>query len=379
MAPRWGGINDAFSGAGDIIDYQTALVEYEGGANLAFHTNLNVPDEFRRFCRDRARRDGRGGLHPQLLSGDAAPTAATTVVDEAEVVQGRAAAGITARTAQMARRHHGAPARARSPSCRSTCTDALEAGVTALAMDQARLEGRVVDLAETWAEFDAGWGRPDDRRGRRQGVARARRRRFDRLSLPAADPGRGADADHRRLAAGRDLPAQSFTDAILRGEEYVGAENYVEIFEDDFWEVMRRTFLWMGLGVSLKIIVGTIGAVLLNAALPGRALFRILVMPPWIVPIAIGVFMWSWLYNGQFGMISGLAQRIGLIDGPFEFLAYPHARLPRDHRHRRLGRHAPGRAVPAGGDAVDPGRALRGRLDRRRGRASTASAGSPCR
>lgn len=114
----------------------------------------------------------------------------------------------------------------------------------------------------------------------------------------------------------------SFTDASLRGEEYVGVENYVEIFEDDFWEVMRRTFLWMGIGVTLKIGMGTLGAVLLNAAIPGRALFRVLVMPPWIVPIAIGVFMWSWLYNGQFGMISGIAQNIGLIDGPFEFLAY---------------------------------------------------------
>jgi multiple sugar transport system permease protein len=45
-------------------------------------------------------------------------------------------------------------------------------------------------------------------------------------------------------------------------------------------------------------------------------------MPPWIVPIAVGVFMWAWMYNGQFGMISGMAQRIGLLDGPLEFLAY---------------------------------------------------------
>ena len=115
----------------------------------------------------------------------------------------------------------------------------------------------------------------------------------------------------------------SFTNASLRPtEKYVGFENYVEIFEDDFWEVIRRTFLWMGLGVTTKILMGVTGAVLLNAMLPGRTLFRILVMPPWIVPIAIGVFMWSWMYNGQFGMISGMAQRIGLLDGPFEFLAY---------------------------------------------------------
>ena len=102
----------------------------------------------------------------------------------------------------------------------------------------------------------------------------------------------------------------------------MGLENYVEIFEDDFWEIIRLTFFWMALSVTFKMVMGVIGAVLLNAALPGRSVFRVLIMPPWIVPIAIGVFMWSWLYQGQFGMISGIGQRLGLLDGPFEFMAY---------------------------------------------------------
>ncbi|QQA43180.1 carbohydrate ABC transporter permease [Pelagovum pacificum] len=114
----------------------------------------------------------------------------------------------------------------------------------------------------------------------------------------------------------------SFTDASMRGEEFIGFENYVEIFDDDFTEVIQRTFIWMFASVGLKVLLGIFGAVLLNAAIPGRVIFRILVMPPWIVPIAIGVFMWGWMYNGQFGMISGLGQNIGILDGPFEFLGY---------------------------------------------------------
>jgi multiple sugar transport system permease protein len=70
------------------------------------------------------------------------------------------------------------------------------------------------------------------------------------------------------------------------------------------------------------MIIGICGAVMLNAALPGRALFRILLMPPWIVPMAIGIFMWGWMYNGQFGMISGLLQNFGITDGPVAFLGY---------------------------------------------------------
>ncbi|MFV0300864.1 MAG: carbohydrate ABC transporter permease [Paracoccus sp. (in: a-proteobacteria)] len=115
----------------------------------------------------------------------------------------------------------------------------------------------------------------------------------------------------------------SFTDASLRKiTNYVGWRNYEKIFNETFLTVITRTFIWTFFSVLMKMIIGMCGAVLLNAAVPGRNLFRILTMPPWIVPMAIGIFMWGWMYNGQFGMISGLLQRFGLTDGPVAFLAY---------------------------------------------------------
>lgn len=115
----------------------------------------------------------------------------------------------------------------------------------------------------------------------------------------------------------------SFTNASLRRTmDYVGWDNYERIFDAEFATIILRTFVWTFLSVGLKMVIGTGGAMLLNAALPGRAVFRILTMPPWIVPMAIGIFMWGWMYNGQFGMISGLMQRFGLSDGPVAFLAY---------------------------------------------------------
>lgn len=115
----------------------------------------------------------------------------------------------------------------------------------------------------------------------------------------------------------------SFMEANLGGEEYVGLQNYQDLMESrKFAQTIGRTFFWMFLSVGLKLILGLIGATLLNAAVPGRALFRILVMPPWVIPIAIGIIGWLWLYNGHFGLIAGIGQRIGLLDGPFEFLAY---------------------------------------------------------
>ena len=115
----------------------------------------------------------------------------------------------------------------------------------------------------------------------------------------------------------------SFTDASLRKvTNYVGWRNYDKIFNETLLTVIGRTLIWTFFSVLLKMVIGMCGAVLLNAAVPGRNLFRILTMPPWIVPMAIGIFMWGWMYNGQFGMISGLLQRFGLTDGPVAFLAY---------------------------------------------------------
>lgn len=115
----------------------------------------------------------------------------------------------------------------------------------------------------------------------------------------------------------------SFTDTSMTSGQWVGLDNYTKMLSSPkFLEIVGRTFFWMVLSVSLKLIVGLIGATLLNAAVPGRALFRMLVMPPWVIPIAIGCFGWLWLYNGQFGFLSGMGQRLGLLSGPFEFLAY---------------------------------------------------------
>lgn len=116
----------------------------------------------------------------------------------------------------------------------------------------------------------------------------------------------------------------SFTDASLkRTTNWVGWANYDKIVNATFATVVARTFVWTFFSVSLKMIIGMFGAVLMNMSLPGRSLFRILTMPPWIVPMAVGIFMWGWMYNGEFGMISGLLQRAHLSDGPIAFLAHP--------------------------------------------------------
>jgi hypothetical protein len=148
----WNSVDDAFHSDGDIIDYQTSLLHYETGASLAFHTNLNVPDEHRRFCvmgtHGMAEGDFvRGYLKITLRDG--------TVWADHDYTAAETGTG----------NHYGADdlmvgdimayLRGEVDSLPVGVVDALEAGVTALALDQARIEGRIIDLTEVWQRFDS--------------------------------------------------------------------------------------------------------------------------------------------------------------------------------------------------------------------------------
>lgn len=149
----WESTDDPFSGAGDIVDYQTAILEYESGASLAFHTNLNAPDEHRRFCifGTYAMAEGdfvRGGLKVTARDGTVIAEHDYTRIDAAR--RGAHYGADHLMVEHIARFLIGEEA-----SLPVGVVDALEAGIAALALDQARLTGQVVDLAETWAQFDA--------------------------------------------------------------------------------------------------------------------------------------------------------------------------------------------------------------------------------
>ncbi|WP_380058292.1 Gfo/Idh/MocA family protein [Falsihalocynthiibacter sp. SS001] len=151
----WNSVPDAFHSDGDIIDYQTALVQYDSGASLAFHTNLNVPDEQRRFCV----MGTLGMIEGDFVRGYLKATARDgSIIAEHDYTKGD--------PAKMSA-HYGADhmmvadiaafLRGETETLPVGVVDALEAGLLAMALDEARVNGGSVDLTETWKEFDK-WG-----------------------------------------------------------------------------------------------------------------------------------------------------------------------------------------------------------------------------
>ncbi|MTD25861.1 Gfo/Idh/MocA family protein [Erwinia sorbitola] len=149
----WSSTDAVFDSDADIVDYQTAIIEYAGGATLSFHANLNVPDEFRRFCVIGTDGMAEGDFVRNYFRVHNARTGEKEV-DTA--YSGNAYDGHYGADALMAEeivKHitQGTPLKV-------SVVDALEAGLTAIKIDQARKTRQVIDLTETWKEFDAHQG-----------------------------------------------------------------------------------------------------------------------------------------------------------------------------------------------------------------------------
>jgi predicted dehydrogenase len=146
----WLGTDKVFDSDATIVDYQTAIVEYANGAAMAFHTNLNVPDQFRRFCII----GSKGMAEGDFIRG---------FVDIHDARTGKKVAEERYTTRTELSQHYGADEQMAADILAHmkagvplpvSAIDAMEAGILAMAMDEARRTRSVVDLRPIWDRFD---------------------------------------------------------------------------------------------------------------------------------------------------------------------------------------------------------------------------------
>ncbi len=147
----WHGATAVFDSDADIVDCQTAIVEYATGATMAFHLNMNVPDEFRRFCIVGSHGMAEGDFVRNYFQIHETPSGRLLL--EGSQYQG-SELGM----------HYGGEERMAADLIRYlrnqgplpvSVYEALEAGLTAIKIDDARRTKSVIDLTETWQRFNA--------------------------------------------------------------------------------------------------------------------------------------------------------------------------------------------------------------------------------
>jgi len=149
----WEAKERVFESDADIVDHQVAIIEYENGATLAFHTNMRVPDEFRRF----AVIGTEGMVEGDFVRGflKAHDQQNNIVLDEnygAAFGQLKGHYGADNLMLQDINHHLINSDTINLPVGVKDC---IEAGLIAMKIDESRKTGKIIDLTDSWKKLDS--------------------------------------------------------------------------------------------------------------------------------------------------------------------------------------------------------------------------------
>ncbi|WP_337102642.1 carbohydrate ABC transporter permease [Paenibacillus sp. YIM B09110] len=102
---------------------------------------------------------------------------------------------------------------------------------------------------------------------------------------------------------------------------FSGLSNFKEVVHNEYFlKALWNTVVWTVLSVAGEYAMGLISAVALNQQVKGRALFRAIIIIPWVVPIVIAGMTWTWMLTPDYGIINLWLTKLGIIDQPYYWL-----------------------------------------------------------
>lgn len=127
-----------------------------------------------------------------------------------------------------------------------------------------------------------------------------------------------------------DAILMSFTNRSMLSTEYdvVGLTNYMKVFKDPYFGKTLITTLAFVLGSTvLPFTLGLIWAIVLNQGFRGAEFLRGVTLVNWIIPgTAIG-FLWSWIFNGQYGILNSILEALGILETGIPWLGQTNTAL----------------------------------------------------
>ena len=128
------------------------------------------------------------------------------------------------------------------------------------------------------------------------------------------------------LVQGGVMAFQNYSLFNLKDIKFIGFDNFKEIIlgkSVNFWQVLWNTVRWTVLSLVFQFLLGLLLAMMLRKPFRGRSVYCGFVFYPWaLCGFAIGL-IWTWLFNGQFGVINDLLMKLGLIKENIGWLSNP--------------------------------------------------------
>lgn len=110
----------------------------------------------------------------------------------------------------------------------------------------------------------------------------------------------------------------------LANRHFVGLEHFQKLFSDAiFIKAFINTLIWTSCIVLGQYVFGLCVALLLNEELPGRGIYRSLILIPWIVPMIAAALTWKWIFAADYGVLNYVLKYTGLISQNIDWLGNP--------------------------------------------------------
>jgi multiple sugar transport system permease protein len=110
---------------------------------------------------------------------------------------------------------------------------------------------------------------------------------------------------------------------------FVGLDNYARLRDDSrFHQAVVNTMYYTAVSVPLTMAIGLFVALLLNAQIRARGLFRALFYLPVLTPLVIASIIWKWVYNGDYGLLNYYLMELHLIKEPLLWLSDRNLAMP---------------------------------------------------
>lgn len=116
---------------------------------------------------------------------------------------------------------------------------------------------------------------------------------------------------------------------LRQGYTFVGLENYRQVLADrELWETLANTGVWTVGSLTFQLLLGLVGALLLNRRMTLQWLWRMLIIVPWAFPPIVIAFTWQWILNDLYGVLNHVLMALHLVDVPLLFLGSRNLAMP---------------------------------------------------
>jgi multiple sugar transport system permease protein len=112
---------------------------------------------------------------------------------------------------------------------------------------------------------------------------------------------------------------------VGRPGRFIGLRNYANLLRNEvFLQTLQNSFVFTISSVSAKTVLGILLALILNQRLRYKKFWRGIILLPWVIPTALSVLGWWWMFDSLYSVFNWTLLRLGVIDVGLNWLGTKH-------------------------------------------------------